>query len=231
MHDPEEASAYAHGVDPVNTKIAGINIVLVGSFNPRIFQPAWFAANGLIPAEEGEHAHINIIHPDLVSFRTDWFDLSVEQDRFAVTTKSAPSYEPVRDLVISTFSLLEHTPIAHVGINYMLHYRLESDDSLRGILDALAPAKYWQEVMTAPWTRTVTMQSERPDEHAGSFQVTVEPSLQVESAIFIATNDHVEIPAERVQEGAKAMIQTLSELWEPCAFRFKAVADRLLTLS
>ena len=231
MQQPERASAYALGVDPVNTKIAGINIVLVGSFNPRIFQPAWFAANGLIPEEEGEHAHINIIHPDLVSFRTDWFELSVEQDRFAVTTQSAPSYEPVRDLIISTFSLLEHTPIAHIGINYMLHHRLDSENSLRGILDALAPAKYWQEVMKSPWTRTVTMQSERPDEHAGSFQVTVEPSVKVESAIFVATNDHVELPPDKAQEGAKAMIQTLTELWEPSAFRFEAVADRILTLS
>lgn len=87
-------------MDLANTKIAGVNIALVGSFNPQIFQPAWFAARDLIPREEGEHARINIIHPDIVSFGTDWFDVSIEHERFSITTQSAPSYAPVRDLVL-----------------------------------------------------------------------------------------------------------------------------------
>ena len=32
----------------MKAELSGINIIMLGSFNPKIFQPAWFAANELI---------------------------------------------------------------------------------------------------------------------------------------------------------------------------------------
>jgi hypothetical protein len=39
-------------------EVVGTNVVL-GSFNPAIFQPAWFAKQGLLSAEEANGAEIN----------------------------------------------------------------------------------------------------------------------------------------------------------------------------
>jgi hypothetical protein len=42
-------------------EIQGMSIVLVGGFNPKIFHPAWFAAQKLIREKEAEEA--NIVFP------------------------------------------------------------------------------------------------------------------------------------------------------------------------
>ena len=49
----------------MKAELSGINIVMLGSFNPKIFQPAWFAANELIRNLEAEEADTQIIHNDI----------------------------------------------------------------------------------------------------------------------------------------------------------------------
>ena len=86
-------------------EIEGMSIVLLGSFNPQIFQPAWFAAEGLVRKEEAEAAKIEIIHPQIISFSMEWLLLQVTQERFAASTTHSPSYEPLRDLVSSSWKI------------------------------------------------------------------------------------------------------------------------------
>jgi hypothetical protein len=95
--------------------LEGVSIVLLGSFNPQIFQPAWFAAEELLRKEEAEAAEVAIIHRDIVSFSTSWMQLQVQLDRFMVSTADSAFYEPLRDLVLGTFQLLRHTPVQKMG--------------------------------------------------------------------------------------------------------------------
>ena len=46
----------------------GCSIVLLGSFNPRIFTPYWFVHNGIAIEVEGDTANVNIIHPEISNF-------------------------------------------------------------------------------------------------------------------------------------------------------------------
>jgi len=69
-----------------NPEIQGQSIVLIGDFNPRIFQPAWFGKEHLIRENEADTATIKIIHPDIVSFSTEWFELDITRDRFTIST-------------------------------------------------------------------------------------------------------------------------------------------------
>jgi hypothetical protein len=57
-------------MNPPKPEIEGVGIVLVGSFNPRIFQPAWFAAENLIREEEEQAAKIELIHRQVAIFST-----------------------------------------------------------------------------------------------------------------------------------------------------------------
>ena len=70
-------------------EVEGHNIVIIGSFNPQIFQPAWFANEGLVRKGEAETAKIDIIHNRIVSFSAEFFRLEVTSDRiiFAVTQR------------------------------------------------------------------------------------------------------------------------------------------------
>jgi hypothetical protein len=41
---------------PSKLELAGVNIVLLGDFNPALFHPDWFVRNDLVPAGLGEAA-------------------------------------------------------------------------------------------------------------------------------------------------------------------------------
>ena len=62
------------------------SIVLVGSFNPRIFRPDWFARTGPVTEAEAGAANVEIIHPEITLLRMDWLRIRVEPGRLIATT-------------------------------------------------------------------------------------------------------------------------------------------------
>lgn len=83
----------------------GVSIVILGQFNPAIFQPAWFAAQNLVRPQEAESAEIQLIHPEAAVLRMEWLQLNVVRERFQASTIQSAYFEPLRDLVTSVFSL------------------------------------------------------------------------------------------------------------------------------
>lgn len=63
-------------------EIDAASVVMVGSFNPAIFQPLWLGAQKLIRSDEAENAKITTIQAELADFRTEWFQMQVLQNRF-----------------------------------------------------------------------------------------------------------------------------------------------------
>src|SRR5258706_15598342 len=92
-------------------ELDGASIVLLGRLNPAIFHPAWFAANDLIRPEEGAKATIQIISPEIPSFDLGWMRVLTQAERFTASCSGPDGFEPMRDLVVGAFMLLEHTPI------------------------------------------------------------------------------------------------------------------------
>ena len=86
-----------------------LNIVLIGDFNPHIFQPDWFILQGLLGKKEGESAKVEVIHSDLTVFNLDWLRFEVTRTRVVAMTKDERYHEIMRDLIIGTFSILLHT--------------------------------------------------------------------------------------------------------------------------
>src|SRR6266542_4178602 len=162
----------------------GAAIVLLGGFNPAIFQPAWFEKHELIPEEETTNVANLIILPDLAQFSLDWLQVNVTGDRFQVSSARPESFNLLRDLVIGTFRILSHTPIRAMGVNRDLHFKLNID-RLNEIGHLLAPKSYWQGVLKDPRTRNLVVQGQRPDTHDGHIDVKVEPSARIPSAIYI----------------------------------------------
>jgi hypothetical protein len=59
-------------------EVRGYSIVLLGSFNPAIFQPYWFASNGLLRPDEAKEATIQVIHNQATIFTAGWLTLKVD---------------------------------------------------------------------------------------------------------------------------------------------------------
>lgn len=197
------------------TTIEGISIVLVGSFNPGIFQPAWFAAEGLIRKEEAEEAEIELVRPEVAAFRLDWLHMQVLHERFIASTDQAASFEVLRDLVVGTFSVLEHTPVTKLGLNFDRHFEMESEDAWHEIGKRIAPPGPWEHGLDKPGLRSLTMQGRRPDELKGAILVKVEPSVRVTFGVYVGVNDHYELdePDEGVASAGTAT-RLIQEHWD-----------------
>jgi hypothetical protein len=209
-------------------EIEGVGIVLVGSFNPQIFQPAWFAAEGLIPKEEEEIAKIELIHREIASFSTDWLHLQVTTDRFSATTTQSSFYEPLRDLVLGTFRLLRHTPILQMGINRDAHFRMASEEAWHAFGYKVAPKEPWAGILKEPGMRSLTIEGQRSDQLRGYIRVRVEPSVRVHPGVFLNVNDHYEAQNMETGRGCDEVIDILDREWRTSLERSSKIAFSLL---
>lgn len=210
----------------VNAEVEGLTIALIGSFNPGIFQPAWFAAQKLISDDEAEKATIHLITSDVAVFSLGWVSMSVEKDKFVVECGQPPFYEATRDLVLGTFRVLRHTPAKMLGINRTCHFRIESREALLQLGHLLAPKSYWTGVLTNPLLRSMAMISERTDGNKGAVNVTIEPSLRFNTGVFMQVNDHFE---NKEGQDITALISTLGEVFQESLARSESIMQHLLT--
>jgi hypothetical protein len=128
-------------------EISGSIIVLVGSFNPKIFQPEWFARHELLPQGEADAAEIKLIVPQVCHFETERFIVQVTEQQFLAATKPNANSAPLRDLVQGAFFILEHTPVSAMGLNSAMHFATGGEEHWHRIGDKLAPKDMWNEVL------------------------------------------------------------------------------------
>lgn len=203
------------------------SIVLVGDFNPKIFQPAWFGAEGLIKKSEADGAKIEIIHSDVVVFSLEWLRLEVTHQRFSVLTTQQP-YDPIiKDLVVGTFRLLHYTPITGIGINRNMHFETGSEEKWHRAGDILAPKGIWDGVFKKPGLGSLTMQGYRDDETKGLIRARIEPSTRIDFGLFFNINDHYERQNE-TENNSKEMIDVLETNWKASYSRSQDIANLLL---
>lgn len=206
----------------MKAEIQGHSIVLIGSFNPPIFQPSWFAARGLVPQAEADAAKVGVISTDVVQFSFDWAQVQVLQEQFVVTTVQAHAHELVRDLVLGTFRVLRYTPIKMLGINVDNHFRMKSEETWHEVGHKLAPKEFWNRYLLEPGLRSMTMQGKREKGPLGHTAVRVEPSQRIKPGVFINVNDHYEFPDAK---GADEAVALLEQNWKVSMDRSLALAE------
>ncbi len=210
-------------------EIEAVAIVLVGSFNPRIFHPAWFAKEGLIQEGEWQSAEIRIITSDAAVFSIGWMALEVLHDRFCITTNQPQYFEPLRDLALGTFKLLRHTPIKQLGINKLEHYRSSNHEEWHQLGHRLAPKEGWAGLLEKPGMRKLTMEGVRPDKYAGRILVTVEPSSKINPGVYFELNDHYEIDVVEEGRSSDRAMEILSESWQESLERAAKITKTQMT--
>jgi hypothetical protein len=210
----------------LSTEMEGWNIVLLGNFNPTIFQPLWFAKHGLIGETEAQAAEVQIIRPELTIFKTGIFSINVTLERFQIDTVTAQAAEPIRDLVIGTFKVLQETPVAQMGINRHQHFKMGSVDDWHTVGHKVAPKTVWKDLIDNPGTRNLSIQGTLKDTSSKYVVFTLQPSTLVQPGVYVGMNAHYERP-----EGASIfwLLETLNREWAPVQLKAKTVAQTVIS--
>lgn len=205
---------------------SGLTVVIVGNFTPTIFQPSWFAAQEMIRAAEAQAAKIDLIHENLTSFSTDWFQLQVTEDKFSISASTAHE-DLLYDLVSSCFSLLAHTPVRLLGLNSHSHVQVEMRDEWHAIGDALVPKNMWNGILKEPGMRSLSVEGARTDGNKGYILVTVAPSRRFDPGIFVQINDHFELEQSASTD---KLLKVLDTSWKHSLALGKNILDSVIKL-
>ncbi len=225
-------------------EISGVNIVLVGNFNPAIFTPAWFALHDLLPESAAENAELEIAHHQVTKFSTEWLQLDITLDHFQAATQSVPHIR-VYDFVVRVFGEnLFHTPIRALGINRYVHFRAPSQNARNRVGRALAPVEPWRPCIEKlgleleceyGGMRSLTMADTQPEGRSpgGQVNITVEPSTRIDkgrSGIYVNINDHYVVGSADAN-GCKQSMRLLESNFEDSIQRSDTIIDHIMSLA
>jgi len=225
--------------------IFGSSVVAVGAFNPAIFSPDWLERNQLIGQEDADNAKKApslIISQQITVFETEWFAFQVLDNQFSLTSKGAltPAF---KDLAVGILSLVPHTPITAIGLNFLAHFRLGTEAEYHKIGDVLAPKPIWNSLYpdkNAAGLANLTIriqdaergQTPRSDNEK---RISVQPSGKVKFGVFLSLNDHREIIESKdagmtTAEQAAALIDSeWQNSWDDAVRVFDSVVSQALS--
>ena len=175
--------------------IKSLDIVILGNFNPSIFQPYWFSLKKLIREEESEKAAINVIHNSLVQFDLDWCSFTVTEDRFQVSTTDEVNFDLVKDLVVSVFNILCETPLSALGVNYTYNFSLENNKNYDEFGEWLSNLTFWQKIDSEYKLLTLeTFKPKKENGELGTQKIRITPTNlpRLKFGISVNFNEHIQ---------------------------------------
>lgn len=233
----------------IRPQIDQVSVVLLGSFNPAIFLPNWFAQNKMI-GEKESGIPVRLQTREELEFETGNLHIRASLERFEISSVTG-QFEHVKDLLISCFgTFLPHTPVHSMGINRCVHFDTGDFDVRDRVGSRLAPKEAWGEWgkeieeaaaedadmykrggMTSITMLQKNLQFEGRDLHV---QARVEPSLRIgnHTGIFVDVVNHFNLLANGVQDTSSATaVRTLEANWESSLGRAETIFDQVMKLA
>lgn len=189
------------------------SIVVVGAFNPTIFNPDWLLRHELISDDAMGDVNIEIIHRDVSRFSLGWLSIEVVFNRFTARTNDPSYFLPLQDLVVSLFSILNQIPVKQLGMNRTFELSLPDQETWHKLGDTLAPKDIWKKFLPERvGLMSLKVTSPRDDNLTGNLNVTIEPSklADIQNGIHFSTNSHVELDPD----DNASIKNVLFEYWE-----------------
>jgi hypothetical protein len=189
----------------------GLEVVVIGSFNPGIFHPAWFLHQNLIDQEEADsqETKVNVVGREVTEIQICGIKLQSLSDRLAVSTANISQAARIEDLMIQIFTLLSHIPVTACGINAHAFYSVSSRQFWHKIGHTLVPKELiWNELVDSPGMQSVTIKAPRKGEFQGEIYLTVEPSMdpRFDPGLFVRSNYHYPLPKETLHSGSTELL-------------------------
>jgi hypothetical protein len=229
-------------------EIAGIHIVLNGSFNPAVFHPRWLADHSLLSPEAADYAIEGglerqfIVSPPITVFVADWLTVNVRQEQLTVTTADEAREPDLKTFASGLMMLLPETPIDAMGMNYSAHFRAQTADSWNDFGDKFLPKELWEGVIPeGPWVkrpdgqrvglRSMMVEVARDETRPGGIlRIEVGPSVHVlPYGVYVSLNDHFQVAkAEGIRGSAGEYGQILDQQWSKVRETQSEIVDRMI---
>lgn len=166
-----------------------IVLVLVGDFQPAMFQPLWMKKIGVISDKEYESIISNqkrqlIVNTSLTEYETDLLSFHIDQKRFQIMGKKEP-FEVIIDAFKKIFDSLSSIPLIAYGLNYNFHIEADDKRELQRFGKRLAPWNYWDSLLDEDDNESglISMTMRKMVDY-GQINVTVESSTMVKGVYF-----------------------------------------------
>lgn len=223
------------------SELRGNTIVLRGSFNPQILQPAWLAAQNLIREAESENADIAIIHEEVVAFSIDWATIEVERERLRLrSTEKSEAPEQVRDLALGILEVLDHTPVHVVALRSSSHYVMPSQEDRDKLGWKLVPKAPFEEELVRPGMAALHVNGLRPGEEGdgieepktGLVTVSIEPSEPLKpNGVYLQVDDRYRVAdPEQANVGTGPAVACIRENWVASLKRAERIAEQVFAI-
>ena len=222
--------------------IIDYNIVVLGNFNPVIFQTEWLRRYKILPEQEivatlqeklvaqpspevqVVEGLLTSISPSRTLINFPSYQLSVLPVSFKFTTTKKNCSTKLLDATIKVFELLPHTPVNAIGFNYRAHLEVNNRDLFLKELFCANSNKV-KTVLGQDYAVGGKFIVDR-DDH--TLHLVAEHSAIIENGLFIVLNYHRKIESRRVEdllsicrknyvknlEEAEVIIRTLLDLKE-----------------
>ncbi len=207
-----------------------VAIVLLGSFNPSIFEPLWLSNNGLVSEPEAEGAERQLIDHEFARVVLPWAEMFVDKERLQAQTRSAAvNAAQVRDLVLGVLRLLIHTPVSLLSIHHRTDLEVETEQQWHDAGHRLAPKEPWDGILDDPGMFDFAMAGRRPDDLGGSIRVRVRPlATKKPWGIFMNVNDEVHLLDPPADEPAAHAAELLERIWPEAEQRATRIRTSLI---
>ena len=204
------------------------SIVMLGSFNPAIFQPSWLALKNLISPSDAQSADVKLIAPQLAAFKAGGILVEVLQERFMAQADEPQDQVRLRDLVVGVFAVLGETPITRLGLNWTYIFRLEDEKRWHAVGDLLAPKDVWSKLLRGrPGLRTMTIQGGLSEGLRGQLNVKVEPTTQ--PSVRVEINNDILGPDRDGAVTADSFVELIRKHWDEARKESARIAIEVLT--
>jgi hypothetical protein len=160
-----------------------------------------------------------------------WAKIEVTKNRFEIKTTKEPYFEPIRDLIVSIFTILKETPIKMLGINHTLHFAMNDEQKYYEFGNKLAPLENWSYLFKKPKIiHLEVFEEQRLDGLKGNYRVRVLPSDLLDSINFgvsINLNDHYDVSSPDKEQSGE-LVKLLQENWNNSIELARNISDGLL---
>jgi hypothetical protein len=176
----------------VKSSLDATSIVVVGAMNPRIHQPHWYAATGIISAEElqvGDNTLIAV--PRITQFSLDHIKITCQDDRWDLFSDGEESFSRAVEIASLTWNKLPETPVSSYGFNFFASFFV-GEGMACGSLCSLLPSSMLELGFSPKAAEYKVIGAE---DGLGQVTVDLRPSDQASSTITASINYHF-IPEE-----------------------------------
>jgi hypothetical protein len=195
------------------------SIILVGNFNPSIFHPEWFERFKILPSQETQWAEgakpkiteipqekgkiiieqvpSLLVSPDLAQLAFPSQRIRVTSHRYESIAIQRENFQRTKEVTIKIFSILIHTPIQAMGINFHGHWKFKEDSDI--ILKSLFSKK--DQSFRDAMGENFKIEGQISSLQANSkLTLRIGPSDKIQEGIHFNANFHRDIESSKAEQ-------------------------------